>query len=149
MFGSVKLKNRSVTLISLLCFAVFVAVCFIMLRSTAPDFVEINGTDVPLGVSDDEDIPEFLRLCGYEDIQLISDREITVPVIWNDVYTDYQERQKTQGFDLVPYKGKQAQELVFDCGDDIVTLLISGGRIIAAHKTGTDGTAQPIIQGVS
>lgn len=145
MFGSVKVKNRWVTVISLLCAAVFVAVCFLMLRSTAPDFIGINGMDVPLGVSDDEDITAFLNLCGYEDVQTISDKEIIVPVIWNDVYTEYQEIQRSQGFDLVPYKGKQAREMVFDCGDEDITLLVCGGKIIAAHKIGADRTARPII----
>ena len=145
MFGSVKVKNRWVTVLSLLCVAVFVSVCFLMLRSTAPDTVEINGVDVPLGVSDDEDITAFLRFCGYEEYQILSDREITVPVIWNDVYTEYQEMQRSQGFDLVPYKGRQAREIMFDCGDDCITLLISDGKIIASHKNGADRTARPLI----
>ena len=146
MFGSVKVKNRWVTVLSLLCAAVFVAACFFMLRSAAPEMAEINGVDVPLGVTDDGDISAFLSFCGYEDMQKLSDREITVPVIWNDVYTDYQELQRSQGFDLVPYKGRQARELIFDCGDDCVTLLISGEKIIAAHINGADGNAEPVIR---
>jgi len=145
MFGSVKVKNRWVTVFSLLCAAVFVAVCFLMLRSTAPDTVEINGKDVPLGVSDDEDISAFLSLCGYDDMQVLSDKEITVPVIWNEVYAEYQELQESQGFDLVPYKGKSAREIVFDCGDEYLTLLISGEKIIAAHINSDDGVAKPLI----
>ena len=145
MFGSVKVKNRWVTVFSLLCAAVFVAVCFLMLRSTAPDFVEINGADVPLGVSDDEGIAVFLGYCGYDDSPVLSDKEIIVPVIWNDVYEEYQELQEAQGFDLVPYKGKQAREIGFDCGDEFVTVLVCDEKIIAAHKTDTDGIIKPII----
>jgi len=146
MFGSVKIKNRFLTVISLLCVALFVAAAFLLLRSSAPDTVVINGANVPLGVSDDGDISEFLCLCGYELIQTVSDREITVPTIWNDVYTEYQELQRAQGFDLAPCKGKPARELILDCGDDQVTLLICEDRIIAAHINGIDRTAKPLLQ---
>ena len=145
MFGSVKIKNRLLTAISLLCVALFVAAAFLLLRSSAPDTIAINGANVPLGVSDDGDISAFLRLCGYEPIQTVSDREITVPTVWNDVYTEYQELQRAQGFDLAPYKGKPSRELTLDCGDEYVTMLMCEDRIIAAHINGIDRTAKPLL----
>ena len=135
MFGTVKLNNRRLTVFSLLCLVIFVLVCFLALRAGAPDTVTIDGDPYSLRAVDDEDIAAFLSACGYEAAERVSDREITVPKTWNDTYDAYHALQQQQGLDLVPYKGKTAREAVYAVagGDRYITLLISDGRIIAAH----------------
>ena len=138
MFGSLKISQRRLTLISVLCFLIFLGVCIVMLRAAAPDSVTVGEKNISLSVGSDADIDAFLAEFGCVAGERISDREITVPKTWNDVYTAYNELQREQGLDLVPYKGESARELVtaLEGADDCATLLISGGRIIAAHLSG-------------
>ena len=148
MFRAFKLKNIYLTVFSLLCLLIFTAVCLLSLRAGAPDTVEINGENYSLRAEDEADIAAFISVCGYEVGEQLSEREITVPKYWNDTYTNYNELQRQQGFDLVPYKGKSACELCYtvDGSDKMITLLIGEDRIIAAHICDTDGgNMQPFI----
>ena len=135
MFGSVKMSGRRLTLLSVSCFLIFLGVCLMMLRATAPDTVEIGGEPYPLSAESDEDIVRFIAGCGHEAGELVSDGEITVPKTWNAVYEEYNELQRAQGLDLVPYKGKTARRLVYSLSDSegYAEVLLSDGRIIAAH----------------
>ena len=137
MFGTFRLKKRMVTLLSLLAVVLIIGLCLLLLRAGAPDTVTINGEDYSLMAEDEGEIEAFLTVCGFEPEGCVSDRMITVPKMWNDVYTAYNELQKQQGLTLVPYKGKQARELVYASAkdDDYVTLLVADDRIIAAHRT--------------
>ena len=135
MFGIFRLNQRKVTVFSLLAVLMILGFCLMALRAGAPDCVQINGENYPLAAEDEKDVEAFLTACGYVPEGCVSDREITVPKHWNDVYTAYYELQLTQGFNLVPYKGHPARELVYASkdSDSYATVLISGGRIIAAH----------------
>ena len=148
MFGSVKIKNRYITVFSLLCLLIFVAVCLLTLRAGAPDTVEINGESYSLRAQDEADIAAFVSACGYEIGDLLSDGEITVPKHWNETYSQYNELQRAQGFDLVPYKGKPARKTEYALADseEVLTLLIGEQQIIAAHICGADGkNIQPLV----
>ena len=138
VFGAVKLGSRKLTVFSIGCFLVFLPVCVIMLRAGGRDSVKIGGENYPTAVEDDGDIGRFLAACGCADAVCVTDEAVTVPEIWNETYEDYQELQEAQGFDLVPYKGKAARMLVWsvDSGADYATVLVSGNRIIAAHRGG-------------
>ena len=137
MFGSFRLRRRAVTLLSLLCAGAILAACFLLLRARVPDTVTIGGETYSLQAEDAADIEAFLSACGFAPEGCVSDRTITVPKTWNDVYTAYQELQEAQGLTLVPYKGKEARELVYASADgaDYAALLVCSDRIIAAHRT--------------
>lgn len=145
MFRSVRIKNWKLTLFSLACFLVFLAVCLLMLRAAPPDSVEVEGEQVGLIISSDEDIESFIAQCGYEIEGCVSDEEITVPKTWNDTYTAYNDLQKQQGFDLRQYKGKPARKLVYALLDseEYVTILIADDRIIAADICSMKEGGQP------
>lgn len=147
MFRSVKLKNIYVTVFSLLCVAVFLVVSVLMLRAGAPEKVSVWGEEYSLRAENDDDKTAFLSVCGFDRAELYVKRDVIVPEKWNDIYESYQELQKAQGLDLVPYKGKEAEESAFLCADDTMAyLLVSGGRIIAAHVCRCDGTdMRPLI----
>lgn len=148
MFGTVRLRNIRIAAISAVCVIIIAAVCLPTLRSGAPDTVEIGGESYSMRAENGEDIKAFISACGYETDELISDREITVPKIWNDTYKDYNDTQLRQGFDLTPYKGKPARELIYSLSsaDGYITLLVSEGRMIAAHKSAMDGAGyEPLI----
>ena len=135
MFRSFRFSRRGLTAISLVCFAGFLAFCFFMLRSSPPDTVDIGGEAYPLSVESDEDIERFLTACGYSPDSLVSRMQVTVPVEWNAVYTEYGELQAEQGLGLERYKGRPAEQIVYSLKDTdlFAVLLISDGRITAAH----------------
>lgn len=141
MFGTLRVKNRFVTVFSLFCLLIFVTVCLLTFRLGAPDTVEIGGERYALRVEDDADITAFCDKCGCEVSELFSKREITVPKHWSDSYTVYNELQREQGFDLLPYKGKPAVEYVYTLADSetLAYLLVSDGRIIGGHLCDVDG----------
>lgn len=148
MFGSVRFKNIRLTVFSLICAAVFIAVCLIALKAGAPDTVSVSSDDYSLSVADEADITAFISVCGYDDADLISDTDITVPKHWNAAYTAYNDLQLAQGFDLTPYKGKSARELVFSLSDspERLYLLLCDDKIIAAHICFHDGSeVRPLI----
>lgn len=134
MFRSVKVKNIYVTVFSLVCLAVFVLVCFFMMKAGAPDTVSVGGEEYSLRAESEEDVRAFIGACGYDDAKFVREHEITVPKLWNETYEKYQELQKAQGFDLEPYRGKPARELAYSAKEDeTVYVLVCDGRIIAAH----------------
>lgn len=150
MFHAVRIKNWKLTLIAVGCFLILLTVCLLMLRAAPPETVEVEGEEVGLKISSDEDIEAFIARCGHTAEGCVSDDEITVPKNWNDVYTSYNDLQKQQGFDLRRYKGKPARKLVYALTDsaDQVTVLIANDRIIAADicspQQGSD--PQPLFQ---
>ena len=79
--------------------AVFAAV-FVFNQITAP-----KGIKMP----DAEARKAFLQEMGWEaSEEPISEREVTIPATWNEVYEQYNDLQLEQGLDLSKYKGKKA-----------------------------------------
>ena len=147
MFQSVRLKNIRLTILSLIGVLLFVTICLVALRGRAADTMEINGETVTLHAEDEADVEGFLTSCGYYTPEFLFQHEITVPKNWNEVYTEYNELQRQQGFDLVPYKGKTAEEYVYFVDDTLnASVLVSENRIIAAHVANCDGREMRMIR---
>ena len=86
----------------------------------------------------DEQRRAFLASCGRE---LAADpveiRQVIIPEVFNEVYTQYNAMQKEQGFDLTRYRGKTARRWTDEVTNYPGTesriyadLLIYDGRII-------------------
>ena len=147
MFQSVRLKNIRLTILSLIGVLLFVTICLVALRGRAADTMEINGETVTLHAEDEADVERFLTSCGYSSPAFLFQHEITVPKNWNDIYTEYNELQRQQGFDLVPYKGKAATEYEYFVDDTLnASVLVSENRIIAAHVANCDGREMRMIR---
>ena len=147
MFQSVRLKNIRLTILSLIGVLLFVTICLVALRGRAADTMEINGETVTLRAGDEADVEHFLTSCGYSSPKFLFQHEITVPKNWNDIYTEYNELQRQQGFDLVPYKGKTATEYEYFVDDTLnASVLVSENRIIAAHVANCDGREMRMIR---
>lgn len=146
MFQSVKLKNILLTILSLIGVLLFVVICLVALRGRVADTMEYGGERVSLRAEDEADVERFLTSCGYSPIEFLFQTEVTVPKNWNEVYTEYNELQRQQGFDLVPYKGKPAVEYEYFVDDTLnATVLVSENRIIAAHVANCDGREMRMI----
>ncbi|MCH5194008.1 MAG: DUF4830 domain-containing protein [Oscillospiraceae bacterium] len=84
----------------------------------------------------------------------ISKEEITIPSVFDGVYADYAELQKSQGFDLEPYKGKTATAITYqvlnypDYPENVTaTMLILDDRLIGGDISlaGDNGFTVPLI----
>lgn len=148
MFRSVRLKNIRAAVFCVIGVLLLTAVCFFAMRRGAPDTFEINGESYSTRVENEADVERFLEACGCEDPEFLFENEITVPKHWNETYTRYNELQRRQGFDLVPYKGDPAKEYVYFVSDARnATVLVSGNRIVAAHVCSCDGSELRLITG--
>ncbi len=81
---------------------------------------------------------EFLESFGWDiaDEELDS-RDVTIPKEFSEVYLTYNEMQKSQGFDLVPYAGVMCKQYIYQIlnypmeGKQVnATLLVYEGLII-------------------
>lgn len=60
-----------------------------------------------ISASTDEERRDYLATFGWEAAEEYEEKQLTIPQSWNQVYTDYNEVQMNQGFDLSDYKGKK------------------------------------------
>lgn len=64
--------------------------------------------------SDEEKCREFLSGYGWEvEGKLDSRADVTIPAVFDKVYENYNEIQKTSGLDLLPYCGKSGTRYTF------------------------------------
>lgn len=146
MFQSVRLKNIRLTILSLIGVLLFVTICLVALRGRAADTMEHGSERISLYAEDEADVERFLTSCGYSSIEFLFQTEVTVPKNWNDIYTEYNELQRRQGFDLVPYKGETVEEYEYFVNDTLnATVLVSEQKIIAAHVADCDGREMRMI----
>ena len=147
---SVKIKKHTVTLISLICAAVFVVICFFSLRLAPAETVSIGDKTLSLRIESEADITAFLSAAGYDADEPLLKREVVIPEEWNDFYTSYADMQKEQGFDPRKVKGKDAEEYTYSLRDSssYAVILVCDGRIAAAHLSRLDGSREmkPLIQ---
>lgn len=80
----------------------------------------------------------YLKSLGYEFSEQPESKEIIIPESFNEVYGEYNEIQKKQGFDLEEYKGKTATLYTYKItnykGNDnvIADLMVADGKLIGA-----------------
>ena len=54
----------------------------------------------------DEERAEYLTSLGWRFSSSFEEKQIRIPMEFNETYSQYNEIQKSQGFDLEPYKGE-------------------------------------------
>ncbi len=62
-----------------------------------------------ISASTDEERRNYLATYGWEVDGDFQEKELTIPESWNKVYSDYNQIQINQGFDLSNYKGKKVK----------------------------------------
>lgn len=81
---------------------------------------------------------EFLSQFGWQcETEPVSVKEVIIPAKFNDVYTQYNDLQKEQGFDLQQYSGRRAKLWTYrvvnypgGVRDVVANLLIIDGSVI-------------------
>lgn len=100
-----------------------------------------------ISASTDAERREYLEKFGWSLAKDVSEKQITVPDKWNDVYSQYNEIQKNQGFDLTAYKGRQAQLYTYtvtnydsDSEGVVADMLVCDGVLIAGDICNTSAS---------
>lgn len=121
----------------------------------APPQAESAGKKYSLAASTEEERTAFFRQFGWEIApEPIDSGEVTIPESFSDVYLVYNNIQKEQGLDLLPYAGRTVQQWIYRVTNypdrDAMrgTILVSEGRVIggdlstpelSGFMTGFDG----------
>lgn len=82
-------------------------VIVVILTFVSNHMVESKSVSAVISASTDEERRNYLATFGWETDAEFEEKELTIPQSWNQVYTDYNEVQVNQGFDLTEYKGKK------------------------------------------
>ena len=96
-----------------------------------------QASSTPISCATSEQRQSYLSSLGWE-FDGESEKEITIPSKFNEVYNNYNSVQKEQGFDLEKYKGKTATLYTYNItnynsDDDIIAdLIVSNGVLIGA-----------------
>lgn len=97
-------KNKlAIFLASLI--AIMCSVSLILLASQTQSDVYIRS---------DYDAINFLKTLGYDaELEPISVDTLLIPMVFDNIYSDYNKMQKKSGFDFEKYKGKQVQKRTY------------------------------------
>lgn len=141
-------------LIGIVCAAAAVLLLIILLanRSGGEALAETAGKKMETPQSR----VEFLASCGYTVSQEpIRTQEVQIPKEFSEVYEQYNAIQKTQGFDLSRYQGKNVMQYVYlvenypEEGSDPVyaTLLLYKNKLIGGDisRGGAEGFLRPLL----
>lgn len=124
--------------------AVFIFLTIFILKREKTEVIEICNN---------ENINIYLMKNGWNtDISKIESKKITIPYVFSDIYTDYNNIQKLQGFDLEKYKGTQAELIICpilnyaDREDVCAQLIVQDSHLIGANLVsyGENGFIRPI-----
>ena len=126
--------------ITLTVFALFLLMCIFSLI-VGSTFCIADPPETYLGISSAGETPQqrttFLRTLGYSPADDSEESEdITIPVVFGDVYDRYNELQKQSGGDLSLYKGAKCTRYTYldNASGMHLNLIVYNGRIIGGDK---------------
>ena len=135
---SIKLKNSKPLKFTFAAAISLLVICGIILLSalrTYPNTLNIDGKKYSLEVNGEDDCIKFLEQFGYTADELYDARSIVLPPEFEGVYIDYNDLQKSQGFDLGSCLGEKAEQYTYSLKDssDFATVVACNGKVVAAH----------------
>lgn len=96
-------------------------------------------------VESNEQMADFLEYFGWTVVEEPTETaEVTIPKEFDEVYQNYNEIQKNQGFDLEEMKGKTVQRVVFlvtnypDQTNVYAHLLVCEGKVVGGDVCSTE-----------
>lgn len=138
------LRLKPKTIFGLILIAAGIIVIAITFFSNHAALSRPAANDVSLET--DAQREEYLTSLGWEFNTPCEEKEVQIPQEFNDTYTDYNEIQKTQGFDLEKYKGQTVTVYTYNITNyagyknrDCVyaNLLVCGGVLIGGDVCST------------
>lgn len=137
---------------------IFLAIVFIILGGLAWFVLTAKGeaeNEKQFTFECNSERVEFLNKCGLIVEPEPESRDIEIPAEFSDSYNEYNEMQKSQGFDLLPYSGKKVTMYTYkilnypDLPENVnVNLLFDDHLMIGADITYNDaenGFTKPLI----
>jgi len=106
-------------------------------RSTDGDGDRIAAT--PITVKSESDIADYLRSLGWDvSAAPIEVQQVVIPREFTEVYEEYNELQKAQGYDLSDYQGHEATRYTYEVlnypgeeGRVVADIIVADEEIIA------------------
>ena len=142
-------KVSKTKLIAIACMLVIVLGVVLALlaqnkNSAAPDAAQAEA----VGVSTNEQRIAYLATYGWQvDPTPVETQEVKIPEVMDEVFEKYNELQRSQGFDLTKFSGKQAKRYVYQVTNYegatapvYATLLICQDAVIGGDITSTAGS---------
>ncbi len=132
-------KTKIAAIVTLIIAAVVLAAILAAAKSgKAETLDERNGEN-------NEERAAFLSQCGWQvNAEPIQTQTVKIPAEDSEVFRRYNELQKSQGFDLTAYAGKQAVRYVYEVlnypeakGPVYATVFVFQGKIIGGDVTDT------------
>ena len=141
-----KVDIKKIAIITVAIVAVIVAAVMLFSRTG----VSTIGSNT---ITSNDDRVQFLASFGWEVVSSPAQTgQVRIPAESSDVFTRYNDLQKSQGYDLSDYQGKTVMRYVYKIKNYpgstepvYATLLISNNRIIGGDITDTSATG--VIQG--
>jgi hypothetical protein len=129
-------RRKTVAVLAVLLVAVTAAIVVTCLRSAEPEAVS-SDRKYSLSASTNEQRVAFFKQFGWTvNPEPIDEGEVTIPEKFGDVYITYNNIQKEQGLDLLPYAGKTVQQWIYAITNFPQqetmrgTLLVYNGKVI-------------------
>lgn len=137
MFISLK-ANKKRILAFVVLVAIVVGACLLLGNRNREDAVVYPG-------GTNQERVTFLTSFGWEVVnEPVEMREVMIPKSFNDVYTTYNNMQKTQGFDLKPYAGYNCMQYKYQISnypsekEIYATLLVYDAKVIGGDLACAD-----------
>ena len=144
MIVSAKVSKKKVLTGFLVAVGVILLLVLLVNKADATGDAMPENTTVTNEASTNEQRLAFLQSFGWEvDDAPTETQEVRIPAEFNDVFTRYNELQKSQGYDLSQFAGKAAKRYVYRItnhpnGENYyATVLIHKNEIIGGDVTGT------------
>ena len=101
-------KSNQIKVLLLVGFVLFTAVSLFILSNESQETASQN--DVNLSAETHKERMEFISQFGWQvDEEPVQVKEVIIPQEFDDVYTAYNDIQRSQGFDLTEFTGERAK----------------------------------------
>ncbi len=101
-------KSNQIKVLLLVGFVLFTAVSLFILSNESQETASQN--DMNLSAETHKERMEFISQFGWQvDEEPVQVKEVIIPQEFDDVYTAYNDIQRSQGFDLTEFAGERAK----------------------------------------
>lgn len=92
-----------------------ITLCFVFLMKYMGDFQSAQMNNINShSASNEEEILTFISSYGWEvDKEPVEVRDVVIPEVFDDVYSNYNKIQLEQGFDLQKYSGRRVKRWTY------------------------------------
>ena len=142
---SFRMSKRELIIIGIGAAAFIITALLLLLPSGGRETSALADSGYTLEADGSAQRLDFLSQFGWQcDPEPVSVKEVVIPGKFNEVYTQYNELQKQQGFDLQQYSGRRAKLWTYTVtnypggvSDVVANLLIIDGKVIGGDISST------------